>query len=117
MKRIIASLKGKAPVILFSKGIRNWNELVGTGAHVLGIDHNVRLADARAQLPEQIAVQGHLDPFLLTTTPQIVAAEASRILDEMRGRRGHIFNLGHGVPPNAKLENIESLVAAVKGFK
>jgi len=27
----------------------------------------------------------------------------------MRGRKGHIFNLGHGVPPNAKLENIGRL--------
>ena len=40
-----------------------------------------------------------------------------RILREMRGRPGHIFNLGHGVPPHAKLENIESLVSAVRSFK
>jgi uroporphyrinogen decarboxylase len=67
-------------------------------------------------LPPGIGVQGNLDPFLLTTTPQVVAAETRRILREMRGRAGHIFNLGHGVPPEAKLENLQSLVDTVKQF-
>jgi uroporphyrinogen decarboxylase len=103
---------------VFSKGTHgNWGELVKTGAQVLGVDWNVRLADVAAQLPERVAVQGNLDPFLLTTTPAVVAAETGRILREMRGRPGHIFNLGHGVPPNAKLENIESLVSTVRSFK
>ena len=118
MGQIIGSLQGKAPVIVFSKGTHgNWDELVATGAQVLGVDWNVRLADVRARLPDRVGVQGNLDPFLLTTTPAVVAAETGRILREMRGRRGHIFNLGHGVPPNAKLENIESLVSAVRSFK
>jgi uroporphyrinogen decarboxylase len=38
-------------------------------------------------------------------------------LTEVRGARGHIFNLGHGVPPEAKLECIESLVRTVRNFK
>jgi uroporphyrinogen decarboxylase len=118
MKQIVGSLKGKAPVIVFSKGTHgNWDDLVATGAQVLGVDWNVRLADVSARLPDRVGVQGNLDPFLLTTTPAVVAAETSRILREMRGRPGHIFNLGHGVPPNAKLENIESLVSAVRSFK
>jgi uroporphyrinogen decarboxylase len=118
MKQIVGSLKGAAPVIVFSKGTHgSWDELVTTGAQVLGVDWNVRLADVRARLPDRVGVQGNLDPFLLSTTPEAVAAETGRILREMRGRPGHIFNLGHGVPPNAKLENIESLVSAVRSFK
>jgi uroporphyrinogen decarboxylase len=53
---------------------------------------------------------------VLNTTPEVVAAETGRILAEMRGRPGHIFNLGHGVPPSAKLENIKRLVYTVKSF-
>jgi uroporphyrinogen decarboxylase len=53
---------------------------------------------------------------LLTTTPEIVAAETRRLLDEMRGQPGHIVNLGHGVPPEATLENIESLVTTVQSY-
>ena len=107
-----------APVIVFAKGTHgNWDDLVETGAQVLGVDWNVRLAEVRARLPERVGVQGNLDPFLLCTTPAAVAAETSRILQEMQGRPGHIFNLGHGVPPGAKLDNIESLVRAVRSFK
>ena len=118
MKQIVASLKGRVPVIVFSKGTHgNWDDLVDTGAQVLGVDWNMRLAEVRGRLPARVGVQGNLDPFLLCTTPEAVATETGRILREMRGRPGHIFNLGHGVPPNAKLENIESLVHAVRSFE
>jgi len=116
IRRIISQLHGNVPVIVFAKGCHsNWGALVDTGAQVLGTDWMIRLADLRTRVPASIAIQGNLDPFLLTTTPQIVAAEASTILNEMRHRDGFIFNLGHGVPPNAKLENIEALVATVRG--
>jgi uroporphyrinogen decarboxylase len=117
MKQIIGSLKGRAPVIVFSRGTHgNWDELAATGAQVLGVDWNARLAEVGARLPASVGVQGNLDPFLLTTTPAVVAAETARILREMRRRPGHIFNLGHGVPPTAKLENIQALVSTVRDF-
>jgi uroporphyrinogen decarboxylase len=115
MKEIVQSLKGQVPVFVFSKGVHgNRQDLVATGAQVLGVDWNIRLAEVASTLPAGVGVQGNLDPFLLSTTPEIVATEAGRILREMRGRPGHIFNLGHGVPPNAKLECIGSLVETVR---
>ena len=118
IKQIISALKNTVPVIVFSKDVHdNWTTLVDTGANVLGIGWTIRLADVRARLPEHVGVQGNLDPSLLLTKPEIVAAETNRILTEMRGARGHIFNLGHGVPPEAKLENIAALVETVKNFK
>ena len=117
-KEIVRGINGRVPVIVFSKGTHgNWDDLVATGANVLGVDWNVSLADVRDRLPSNIALQGNLDPFVLTTTPEIVIAETKRILAGMHGRAGHIFNLGHGVPPTAKLENIECLVNTVKDFK
>jgi uroporphyrinogen decarboxylase len=116
IKRIVETLKGRVPLIVFAKGVHgNWNDLVATGANVLGVDWNVRLAEIRSRLPEKVGVQGNLDPFLLCTSPEVVSAEANRILREMNGRAGHVFNLGHGVPPGAKLENIQALVDAVRG--
>jgi uroporphyrinogen decarboxylase len=118
MKQIIAGLNNAVPAIVFSKDVHgSWDTLVDTGANILGIDSGVRLADVHKKLPEHIGVQGNLDPFLLLTTPDKVTAETNRILTEMRGTRGHIFNLGHGVPPKAKLENISALVETVKNFK
>jgi uroporphyrinogen decarboxylase len=46
----------------------------------------------------------------------LVAAQTRRLLELMRGRDGYIFNLGHGVPPDAKMENIEALVSTVQNF-
>ena len=118
MKQIIASLKTEAPVIVFAKGAHgSWRVLADTGARVLGVDCSVRLADVRVQLPAALAVQGNLDPFLLRTTPETVAAQTRLLLDELGGQPGHVFNLGHGVPPDARLENIEALVQTVRTFQ
>ena len=118
IRRIIESLEGVVPVILFSRGTAgSLQELVRTGAQVLGLDWSIGMAEARAQMPGTMGVQGNLDPAILTTTPEIAAREALRILEEMRGQNGFIFNLGHGVTPDAKIENIESVVSTVKDFK
>jgi uroporphyrinogen decarboxylase len=110
---------GAPPVIVFSLGTHgNWDDLLATGASVLGIDWQFPLAHARRLLPADIALQGNLAPALLSdATPEIVAQETRAVLEAMRGRKGHIFNLGHGVPPNAKLENIAALVETVRNFK
>jgi uroporphyrinogen decarboxylase len=110
---------GAPPVIVFSLGTHgNWDDLLATGASVLGIDWQFPLAHARRLLPANIALQGNLAPALLSdATPDVVATETRAVLETMRGRRGHIFNMGHGVPPNAKLENIAALVDTVRGFK
>jgi uroporphyrinogen decarboxylase len=116
---IIASLGGKVPVINFSLGTHgNWPDLIASGANVLGIDWQTNLAEARKIIPSHIAMQGNLSPVLLAdATPEIVATETNKVLETMRGRPGHIFNLGHGLTPAAKLENIAALVETVKAFK
>jgi uroporphyrinogen decarboxylase len=119
MKEIIAQLGGKVPVIQFSLGTHgNWPDLIASGADVLGIDWQTPLAEARKIIPANIALQGNLSPVLIAeATPPVVAVETRNVLEAMRGRPGHIFNLGHGLTPAAKLENIAALVDTVKGFK
>jgi uroporphyrinogen decarboxylase len=112
---IIAALEGQVPVIVFAKGANgSWDALRKTKPNVLSVDWTVRLAEVRKFLPEAIGLQGNLDPMVLNTTPKIVAQETRCLLAEMRGRNGYIVNLGHGVPPTAKLENIEALVTTVR---
>jgi uroporphyrinogen decarboxylase len=119
MQEIIANLRTKIPVTVFSLGTHdNWNDLAMTGANVIGIDWKFSLTEARKLLPEKIGIQGNLNPALLAeATPEKIVSETNRLLVEMRGRNGYIFNLGHGVPPTAKLENIAALVETVKNFK
>jgi len=54
-----------------------------------------------------------LDPAILNTTPDITRRETLRLLESMRGTSGHIFNLGHGILPQAKIACVEALVDAV----
>ena len=54
--------------------------------------------------------RGNLDPVLLLTTPAIVRREATRLLESLRGTGGHVFNLGHGITPQAGLECVLSLI-------
>jgi uroporphyrinogen decarboxylase len=117
--QIIASLGGKVPVINFSLGTHgNWSDLIASGANVLGIDWQTSIAEARKIIPAHIAMQGNLSPVhIVESTPEVVAVETKKILEAMRGRPGHIFNLGHGLTPGAKLENIAALVNTVKSFE
>ena len=79
-------------MIVFSRGTHgNWDELAATGAQVVGVDWNVRLAEVAAGLPARVGVQGNLDPFVLTTAPEVVAAETRRILRDMaRSSRAYL---------------------------
>jgi uroporphyrinogen decarboxylase len=110
---------GAPPVIVFSLGTHgNWDELVASGASVLGVDWQFSLAEARRIVPERVGLQGNLAPALLSDgTPDAVARETTNLLVVMRDRPGYIFNLGHGVPPSARLENIAALVETVRSFK
>jgi len=117
IREIIAALADRLPVIVFSKGTRDWNTLAKTGAHVIGVDHEVTLRDVRESVRDDIALQGNLHPGrLIHDTPFMIQEETQRLLAEMGGRKGYIFNLGHGVPPAARLENIQMVVDTVRNF-
>jgi uroporphyrinogen decarboxylase len=116
MRQIVNSLKNQVPVTVFSKGTRDWPSLALTDADVIGIDSGVTLSEVRARLGSHRALQGNLDPLhLLHDTPRALRLRVQAILGEMSGADGFIFNLGHGVPPEARLENIKMIVETVRG--
>jgi uroporphyrinogen decarboxylase len=117
LRMISTALCSQVPVIVFSKGCRDWDTLRNIGADAIGIDHEIDIAEAAREFQDSIALQGNFDPALLSTaTPETVRAEALALLEKMSGRDGHIFNLGHGVPPDAKMANLEALVSTVQDF-
>ena len=118
MRAIIAALPKDFPVILYAKGTPSQlTDMSFTGARVLGVDWTVDLGVVRRLVPANIALQGNLDPVLMNTTPDIVRRETTRLLETMRGAPGHIFNLGHGIMPQAKLECMQALVDTVTAWR
>lgn len=117
IRRIVTQLPKGTPVILFAKGVGgNLAALAGSGAHVLGFDWTVDLPTVRTTLPADIAVQGNLDPVVMNLEPGVAAAAARRLLESMSGLPGHIFNLGHGIMPQAKPESMAAVCDTVVGW-
>jgi uroporphyrinogen decarboxylase len=114
IRSIIAEMPEGFPIIIYGKGTgAHLMDQAFTGARVLSVDGSIDLAGARRSLPGNVAVQGNLDPAILNTTPETARRETLRLLESMRESRGHIFNLGHGILPQAKIDCVEALVDAV----
>jgi len=117
IKTIIDALPNDIPVILFAKGMSHHiPQLLETGANVLSLDWTVKLHQIRQQFPGNYALQGNLDPTLLNTTPQVVRQETETLLTQMESQPGYIFNLGHGILPQAKIENVETLIQTIHDY-
>ncbi len=89
--------------------------MASAGGTVMGVDWRVRLSWAWSQIGE-MAIQGNLDPILLLSRFDEVAEAASEIMEEARGRHGHIFNLGHGVLPKTPPDSLRRVVDLVHTF-
>jgi uroporphyrinogen decarboxylase len=80
-------------------------------AEVLGVDWRVDLPDLKRRYAER-AVQGNLEPAILTAGPEATTAAAKELLAATPAR-GHIVNLGHGILPQTPLASVAALVDAV----
>jgi uroporphyrinogen decarboxylase len=109
------------PRIVFTKGGGQWlSQMASLDCDVLGVDWTVNLARARETVGATKALQGNLDPNVLFAPPEVVQAQARRVLDDFgRPHTGadegpsHIFNLGHGISQFTPPENVSALVDAV----
>ena len=115
MAKIRAALPD-TPVICFPKGAhQHLDDIKRVGANVIGVDWTTDLAAVRRAAGD-MGVQGNLDPTLMGTNPEIVAAQTQKLLESMRGLNGHIANLGHGVSPHARIDCMEAFVRTIKDF-
>jgi uroporphyrinogen decarboxylase len=74
-------------------------DLGEAGADVVGVDWRVPLPEAARRVGPGKALQGNLDPAILFAPPAALDAAVQRVLDDAAELPGHVFNLGHGVPP------------------
>ncbi|MBY7649068.1 MAG: uroporphyrinogen decarboxylase [Candidatus Liberibacter europaeus] len=115
--RIITSVRNRCPnakFISFAKGagymLKNYRRL--TDSDAISLDWSVPLSFA-VDLQKEGAVQGNLDPMRLVVGKQAMRDGANAILDAL-GSGPFIFNLGHGVVPQVKPENVCDLVDIVR---
>jgi uroporphyrinogen decarboxylase len=87
------------------------------GGDVIGIDWRTPLDAAWRLLGNEVAVQGNLDPTLLLAPRERLLARVDDVLDRAAGRRGHVFNLGHGILPETPVENVKAVVEHVHAHR
>src|SRR5690606_3853321 len=68
-------------------------------ASAVGVDWRMPLDEAIDILGPDVAVQGNIDPALLQAPWPVLEAHVRDVIERGRAAKGHILNLGHGVPP------------------
>ena len=102
------------PTIHFGTGSTHLlRDMKAVGGDVIGLDWRVQIDRGWEYLGSGRGVQGNLDPAVLLGPWERVEEATDRILDAVAGRRGHIFNLGHGVLPDTDPDRLGRLVEHV----
>lgn len=119
VRRIIDSVKSRRPqakVIAFAKGagilLKHYRK--DTNADAIGLDWSVPLSFA-VELQKEGPVQGNLDPMRVVAGGAALKDGIDAILQAL-GHGPLIFNLGHGITPQADPQHVSELVAQVRSF-
>ena len=118
VRKIVRALReqgNKQPIIGFPKGIGEGIIAYSEKAEidVIAIDHMTDAAWVDNVLPQNMPVQGNLDPLSLLAGGSKMMNSIDYILDSFKDRP-HIFNLGHGITPPTPVSNVEQMVQRVR---
>lgn len=104
----------ETPRIHFGVGTSELLALMqSAGANVMGVDFRLPLSTAIKRLNHPTPLQGNLDPAALFADWHAVSESVLRVLGDAQGLPGHIFNLGHGVPPDTDPDVLTRVVDLV----
>ena len=81
--------------------------------NALSLDWRDDLALNRREYGDKFAFQGNLDPALLHGSVDAARDAAKSVLEAAGRSPGHIFNLGHGFAPSAKIECVEAVLKEI----
>lgn len=103
--------KAGVPVIHFGTGTYSLLELQReAGGTVIGLDWKTPIEDGWKRAGYDRAIQGNMDPTVLFAPEKVALQHAKRVLDEVKGRPGHIFNLGHGILPETPVDTVKAVI-------
>ena len=103
------------PVICFPRGIKDYKkfcEIVKPDMVNIDYDINPKKIINEIDLP----IQGGLDPKVLLTDKDKVKKEVLKYLTIFKDHP-YVFNLGHGILPETKIDLVDELVTIVRNFK
>lgn len=119
IRRIFTELSDLPQPKIYFPGVASGQllpELKGLQADVIGLDWRITIREGRSRLGEAFAVQGNLDPMILTAPMHVIERYAKDVIDQGIERDGFIFNLGHGLFPEASLDKLRELTAFVHRY-
>lgn len=109
---------GKVPVVFYGRQTNQHLEMIAqSGCDAIGVDWTIAMAEARARVGGQVALQGNLDPTVLYASEAVIRQEVNKILEQVGHEPGFVFNLGHGMLPDLPPESVAIAVDAVNQFK
>ncbi|PRT04324.1 uroporphyrinogen decarboxylase [Bacillus thuringiensis] len=117
MKKVSEELSRlEVPIILFGVGsshlLEEWKALP---IDVIGLDWRISITEARNKGINKV-LQGNLDPSLLLAPWKTIEPKVKDILDMGTKQGNFIFNLGHGVLPEVKVETLQRLTNFVHEY-
>ncbi len=121
IKKIVSEIKKRHPKIPFIVFPRSVNTIYSNFSNeecfdVLAVDQFLdRKWIAKKIQPKKI-IQGNLDPIFLTQSKKVLFQELKKVTEDFKSHP-YVFNLGHGITPDAKVENVELVVDYIKGIK
>lgn len=121
-KRIVEKVKRAHPlarIIGFPRGasLDDYNRYaMETGVDAVSLDTGLPFSRAVERLPDDVALQGNLDPLALLAGGTALSQSVDHILETARGR-AFIFNLGHGVLPETPPQHVAALVEQVRSAR
>jgi uroporphyrinogen decarboxylase len=119
VERIFRSIADLPVPKIYFPGVNSGELLPELGrleADVIGIDWRVSIREARRRTGDRFAVQGNLDPAVLTAPMPEIERRAKAVIDQGIERPGFIFNLGHGIFPEASLDKLRELTRFVHAY-
>ena len=110
----LKQMDSEVPVILFTKGAGSKiRDMANTGCNAIGIDWTMTLSQARELTNNQLALQGNLNPNILTKSEVEIEKAVADVLADYGSSPGHVFNLGHGITPDINPDRVKLLVDTV----
>ncbi|CAM3501478.1 uroporphyrinogen decarboxylase [Marinicrinis lubricantis] len=119
IERIFNALQEEDAVKIYFPGVSSGELLPllsDLKADVIGVDWRVSLSDARQRVGSKYTLQGNLDPTVLTAPVSVIHQHAKQIIDEGLQQGSHVFNLGHGLFPEASIDKLKELTEFIHTY-